>query len=158
MTFFTPNGTTDFARHPDETAHSNLCEKNLSIHLGTDQQMSAHLFCSQQWKLLRQYGSVFVPKREMHACLPAHSLPWPVIQLVSDNLAKTIPIQHTTIRSALVLFVPACPVIGLTQTWFVVVIHGMIVKNTTFLDVNSGWKSVGVKGVCLADSVGKSTF
>ena len=92
----------------------------------------------------RQGGNVFVPKRNFHARSPAHSLPWPVTQLVSHNLPKN-SIQHTTVRSTL-----ACPVIGLTQQWFNVVIHGMNVENS-FL-VSTAAEAVGVKVVCLAPS------
>ena len=49
-----------------------------------------------------------------------------------------MPIQHTTVRSALELFVPACLVIGPTQPWFIVVIHGVNVESTSLLGVNSG--------------------
>ena len=107
---------------------------------------------------LRQRGNVFVPKREIHACSLAHSLPLPVIRLVSDNLTKQFHTAYHTVRSALEIFVPACPVIGLTQPWFVVVIHGMIIENTSLLSVNSGGSCQRVKGVCLAGSVGKGTF
>ena len=111
--------------------------------------MSAHLFCILQWMPFRQGGRVFVSKRKIHSCSPAHSLPWPVTRLVSHNLLQS-SIQHTTVRSTLELFVPACPVIGLTQQWFNVVIHGMNVENS-FL-VSTAAEAVGVKGVCLAPS------
>ena len=34
MSFFTPNGTTDFARHSDETRIRTFVRKNLCIHPG----------------------------------------------------------------------------------------------------------------------------
>ena len=46
---------------------------------------------SNVWRstvLSRRCDDVFVPKQRTHACLWGRSLPWPVIQLVSDNRAE----------------------------------------------------------------------
>ena len=91
MTFFPPNGTTDLARQPDEMCVRTFVRKIFA----TTWARSV-----PQWMLLRQCDNVFVPKRDIHAYLQAHSLPWPVIQLVSDNRAKqSHTAYHDTFRS-----------------------------------------------------------
>ena len=53
-------------------------------------------------------------------------------------IAQNNSTQHTTIRSALKRFVPACPVIGFSRPWLVIVVHGTIVENGYVLDVDGG--------------------
>ena len=116
--------------------------------------MSAHLFCAQQWMSLRQCDKVFVTKREIHACLPVHSLLWPVIQCVSDNLAKQFhTAYHNTFRSWTL-----CSNVKCAQPRFVVVIHGMTVEKIPSFLVSTAAEAFGVIGVCLADSGGNGTF
>ena len=53
-------------------------------------------------------------------------------------IAQNSSLQHTTIRSALGRFVPACPAIGFSRPWFVVVVHGAVLESSCVLDVDCG--------------------
>ena len=57
-----------------------------------------------------------------------------LFRIIAQNNCK----QHTTIRSALERFVPACPVVGFGRPWFVVVVHDAIVESGGVLDVDCG--------------------
>ena len=109
--------------------------------------MSAHLFCAVQWKLLRHCGSVFVPKREKFTHVRRHTLclgqRYNLFRIISHNNS----IQHTKYVPFLIFFVPACLVIGLTQPWFIVVIHGVNVENTSWCQQRRKRQKLSVSGV-----------
>ena len=140
MTFFTPNGTTKFARHSDETRIQTFVRKICASTLAGTSRCRLACF------------AFYSGRRYVNAVMSL----WLMVQLDSGNLAKTIPYSIPRYVPALELFGPACPVIDLTQPWFVVVIHGMIVEIPHFL-MSTAAEAVEVKGVCLADSVGKGT-
>ena len=73
----------------------------------------------------------FTHVRRHNLCLDQR---YNLFRMISQNNS----IQHTTVPSSLELFVPACRVISLTQSWFSFVIHGVYVENTALLSVNSG--------------------